>query len=123
MAAVLIIDDDPRIRELWSSALSKAGFSVHAAGSGARGIEIVKTEQVDVAIIDLIMPDKDGIETLLEIKSARPDMKVLAVSGGGEILNASYVDIADRLGADATLRKPVSIDRLCRVVAELAAGK
>lgn len=123
MAIVLIIDDDPRIRELWERALALAGFTVRTAASGARGIEIATTERVDVVITDIVMPDKDGIETLLEIRSARPDMKVLAVSGGGEFLNASYVDIADRLGADATLRKPVSIGHLCRVVAELAAGK
>jgi DNA-binding NarL/FixJ family response regulator len=66
------------------------------------------------------MPGRDGIETLLEINSARPQVKVLAVSGGGTYVPDSFVELTDKLGADATLRKPVNIDRLCSVVKKLA---
>ncbi len=69
------------------------------------------------------MPDKDGIETLLEIKSARPQTRIIAVSGGGEILSSSYVKVAEKLGADAALQKPVDIDELCRVVSDLAGAR
>lgn len=122
MAVVLIVDDDPDIRELWALVLGEAGFVVRAAPSGVEGIEIAESEHIDVVVTDILMPNKDGIETLLEIKSINPNVKVLVVSGGGSALRKSFLDVADKLGADATLPKPVDIDRLCAVVEQLAAA-
>lgn len=123
MAVVLIIDDDAQIRELWADILSEEGHKVRAAPSGVQGVEIAKSEDVDVIITDILMPDKDGIETLLEIKSIRPKTRIVAVSGGGEILSSAYVKVAEKLGADAALQKPVDIDELCRVVSDLAGAR
>jgi DNA-binding NtrC family response regulator len=120
MAVVLIIDDDAQIRNLWADVLSEQGFDVRVAPSGVEGVEIAVSERIDVVVTDILMPDKDGIETLLEIKSTRPDAKVLVVSGGGTLLSSSYTRIAEKLGADASLQKPVEIGRFCRVVAALA---
>ena len=120
MAVVLIIDDDPDIRDLWTVVLGEAGFDVRAAPSGVEGIEIAESEHIDVVVTDILMPNKDGIETLLEIKSINPNAKVLVVSGGGSALRKSFLDVADKLGADATLPKPVDIDRFRAVVEQLA---
>lgn len=120
MAVVLIIDDDAQIRDLWTDALSQEGFEVRSASSGVKGVEIAKSEPIDVVVTDIIMPEKDGIETLMEIKAALPQAKVLAVSGGGAMINDSYLEIAGKLGADAILQKPVNIGRFCRLVRKLA---
>lgn len=122
MAVILIIDDDAQIRDLWADVLEQEGFDVRVAPSGVEGVEIAASEKVDVVVTDILMPDKDGIETLLEIKSARPQAKVLVVSGGGTMLTASYTGIAEKLGADASLQKPVEIRRFCSVVAQLASA-
>ncbi|MFP4003826.1 MAG: response regulator [Alphaproteobacteria bacterium] len=120
MPVVLIVDDDEYIRDLWAEALSEEGFEVRAAPSGVQGVEIAKAERIDVIVTDILMPDKDGIETLLEIKSACPHTRILVVSGGGLLLSSSYVRVAEKLGADASLQKPVDLERFCNVVAELA---
>jgi len=122
MAVVLIIDDNAQIRDLWADSLSEAGFDVRAAPSGVQGMEIARAEKVDVIVTDIFMPEKDGIETLLEIKSVRPQAKVLVVSGGSAMMDKSFLEVAERLGADATLQKPVDIDRFCELVTRLAEG-
>ena len=120
MAVVLIIDDDPHIRTLWDYALSEDGFSVRTAPSGLEGVEIARREHVDVVVTDIHMPDKDGIETLLEIKSMNPEAKVVVVSGGGSVGRMSFLGAADKLGADATLAKPFDIHQLSAVVGALS---
>ncbi len=121
MARVLVIDDDPLVLDLWVDALLDAGHQVLSAAGGACGVRMAISESPDVVITDVLMPEKDGIETLREVKAANPGIRVLVVSGGGTSLRDGYLWAADRLGADATLPKPVDIDRLCATVDGLAA--
>ena len=120
MSVVLIIDDDPHIRTLWDHALTENGFSVRTAPTGMEGVEIARREHVDVVVTDIHMPDKDGIETLLEIKSMNPEAKVVVVSGGGLVGGMSFLGAAGKLGADATLAKPFDIHQLSAVVGKLS---
>lgn len=122
MPEILIVDDNADIRGLWSEALSERGFKVRVAPCGYEAVRIAGSEPVDVVVIDLIMPDKDGIETLLETKAVRPQARILVVSGGGAMIPGSYVEIAKELGAHAALQKPVDIEHFCEVVSKLAAS-
>ena len=118
-ASILIIDDDLQIRELCSDVLSDDGFVAQAVSSGCEGIDLIRRSRVDLVITDILMPEKDGIETLLEIKSVNPEIKVIVMSGGGISAQTIFLETAGKLGADATLAKPVDIDELSRVVTTL----
>lgn len=120
MTAVLIIDDDTDIRELWASFLEDGGYEISLAASGADGLRIIDERPIDIVVTDVLMPDKDGIETLLEIKQRQPRAKVLVVSGGGISSNTAMLDVADAMGADGVLQKPVEMDKFCSTIAGLA---
>lgn len=119
MASVLIIDDDPQIRDLWTDILEDEGYEVISAENGSTGVRIVQSRQIDVVVTDIIMPDKDGLETIIEIQSYNPAAKIIAVSGGGEQLKTSFLPVAGALGAVATLQKPVDINEFCDAVSAL----
>lgn len=120
MATVLIIDDDSAVRDLLTDVLLQDGHFVRTAKSGTLGVEIAKGEAIDLVVTDIMMPDKDGIETLLEIKAHKPNLKVMAVSGGGTIKDGSFLGVAQELGADAVLEKPVDIYEFSDKVALMA---
>lgn len=119
MPAILIIDDDDAVRLLLEDALTENGFDVVSAPSGVEGVEIAQTEHVDVVITDILMPDKDGLETLMELKKSCPHIKVLVISGSGEFLENSFLEMANKLGADASLAKPLDIKQLISTVSDL----
>lgn len=104
---VLVIDDEKDILELITAMLSAEGYEVISAEDGERGIALLKDRpDVEVVITDLIMPNKEGIETILDVRRIRPDVKVLAMSGGGRGGAATYLSTAKNIGAAATLAKP-----------------
>jgi DNA-binding response OmpR family regulator len=108
----LVIDDEPGIRLLASRALKAAGCEVHDAADGNAGLKILERTAIDVVIIDIIMPEKEGVETIMEIKRRWPNIKVIAISGGGRIGPDSFLRLAEGLGADATMKKPLSFQEL-----------
>ncbi len=121
MAVVLIIDDDPAIRELWRAALEAEGHRVLTAPSGLEGVEIARSQPIEVVVTDLYMPGKDGIETVREIKRAWPGIRVLIVSGGGRMNEKPFLNFALKFGAEKALQKPVELDHFCAAVDELVA--
>lgn len=122
MPAILIIDDNDEIRALWSDILEDEGHEVLLADSGVAGVKIARTRKVDVIVTDIMMPDKDGLETIMEIQSHNPTAKIIAVSGGGDMLKESFLPVAGALGAVMTLQKPVDINEFCAAVSSLAAA-
>jgi len=104
MARVLIVDDDPYIREGVHDVLKACGHSVIEAENGAVGLDRLATHSVDLVLVDLVMPRKEGIETIQEIRRAQPDKKIVAMSGCDA--KGTYLGFAKRLGADAVLSKP-----------------
>lgn len=102
--SVLIIDDHQQIRELLRDILEGEGLLVVEAADGREAIEIARYRHLDLLVTDLIMPEMEGIETILAIRSFRPDIGIIAISGAAE----SYLQAAKLLGADFTLRKPFS---------------
>lgn len=122
LAAVLIIDDNEEIRTLWTDVLEDEGHSVIQAESGVVGVKLARAHPVDVIVTDIMMPDKDGLETIIEIQSHNPTAKIIAVSGGGDMLKQSFLPVAGALGAIMTLNKPVDINEFCEAVSTLAAA-
>lgn len=112
MANVLIIDDDPEVLSLFAEALNDAGHTVHQASNGVEGLSQIEAAKPDVVVVDIFMPEMDGIETILNIRHANPGMRVVAISGGGQSRNFAFLDTSPDMGADLTLHKPILPDEL-----------
>ena len=123
MANILIIDDDDARRRAMRRILERAGHSVREAPDGARGLALYREEAADVVVTDLIMPEKEGIETIIELREAYPGVRILAVSGGGTVDPDGPLTDARFLGADAALPKPFSVEDLQAAVARLLERK
>jgi CheY-like chemotaxis protein len=104
MARVLVVDDDADIREGVHDVLAGCGHSVLEAANGAFALRQLASHSVDLVLMDILMPDKEGIETIQEIRRTQPDKKILAMSGC--VARHDYLDFARYLGADAVLTKP-----------------
>ena len=119
MGRVLVIDDEPQIRSLLRMMLERAGYEVEEAPDGIEGIRIYRNNPVDLIISDLIMPNKDGIGMIIELKKEFPDVKIIAMSGGGLNKPEGYLEGAKKLGAQRTLTKPIDRDELLRTVSDI----
>lgn len=118
MKRVLIADDEPEIRNIFSTILEKQGYEVETAANGDEAVKIFKASQPDLVLLDIIMPEKDGVEALGIMLKESGDVKIIAVSGGGRIAPEDYLKMAKVLGAHKTLRKPVSKKDLIEAVRE-----
>jgi CheY-like chemotaxis protein len=118
MPRILIVDDTRLMRDSLVDVLSAAGHSVVTADNGAEAVEkVAEDDGFDLIITDIIMPEMDGIEAILEIQTMRPEVKIIAISGGSARLAKSQgLDTARRLGAAAVLEKPFEVDALLDAV-------
>lgn len=119
MASILIIDDDAEIRQLLQQMLQAEGYETLGAENGKVGLNIYRRNRPDLIITDLIMPEKEGIETIIELKKEYPDAKIIAISGGGRLTPENYLPIAKRLGAAYTFIKPLEKTALLEAIASL----
>jgi len=106
--SILVVDDEPGIRELLSMMLEAAGHTVAVAEDGVQAPKILATHPVEVIITDLLMPERDGLEFITEVRKKYPGIKIIAMSGGGHIARDSYLRIAKNFGAHFLLEKPFS---------------
>ncbi len=120
MASILIIDDNPDFRRMLERVLSRAGHRIATAAGGHEGLARFQDCPVDVVITDIVMPEGEGVETILALRKLRPHCRIIAVSGGGYRGPDCYLGIAERLGADRVFPKPVRPDELVGAVAALA---
>jgi DNA-binding response OmpR family regulator len=121
MANILLIDDNPGLLKMQVEFLRHAGHGVTTAANGKEGVQLGRSRPFDLLITDIIMPEKDGIEVIVELRRAIPRMKIIAISGGGRIGPSDYLDLAHKLGAATTLTKPFSGKDLVDAVAALLA--
>ncbi|WP_299982521.1 response regulator [Desulfobacula sp.] len=99
MKQILIIDDEAPIRKMLRILLEKNDYAVIDAQDGSQGVKLFKEHKPDLIITDLIMPEKEGLETIIEIKKLNLDTKIIAISGGGVVGPETYLDLAKNLGA------------------------
>jgi DNA-binding response OmpR family regulator len=119
---IVVIDDNAELRELIGDALTHAGYEVTLAHDGAKGIDALRSGRTELAITDIFMPEKDGIELIGLLKNEFPDVPILAISGAIRFATSSgadYLSMARRLGADRVLRKPFDVTKLLAIVREI----
>ena len=119
MATILIIDDDKSILSFLKERLIYEGFNVLTAIDGKEGMNLFNDNQVDLVITDIIMPDKDGFGTIIELKRICPDIKIIAMSGMGLGMLEPCLKTAKFSGAEHALAKPFEISNLLTAVYEL----
>ena len=116
---ILVIDDEYMMRYLLTLSLEQNGYEVISAADGQEGIDILEGgERVSIVITDIVMPRKEGIETIIEIRRKFPDVKIMAISGAGERKD-EFLALAKKLGANAVMPKPIDFERLTDLVAQL----
>lgn len=116
MAHIFVADDSSTVRAVICAMLQKHGHTVFEACDGSECIAQFSNCCPDLVITDIFMPKKDGIETIIHIRRMWPQVKILAISGGGADRDMSYLDHAKALGADESLSKPFEMHRLIEVV-------
>ena len=109
---VLVVDDDVMVLQAVVILLEDHGFNVLAAVDGDQGLREYRTHRPDVILTDIIMPQKEGISLIRDLRREFPEAKIVAMSGGGRVGNSDYITIAKALGADTGLNKPFDEDQL-----------
>lgn len=113
---ILVIDDDVDVRSSIATMLETGGYSVIKAGNGVEAERAIERGNVELVLTDLLMPDKDGIEVINDLRKSRPGLPIVAMSGGGHLPRAQYLAMARRLGAKDVLEKPFTFDQLTMTV-------
>ncbi len=123
MARILIIDDDVTVRQAIRRILEKVGYEVVEASDGEEGMRLFYENPADLVITDIFMPGKEGLETIMELQGKFPNVKIIAISGGGKTdlsksLKTDFLMMAEQLGA-RSLEKPFELEELLKMVQEL----
>ena len=116
MKRILVVDDEVQIRTMLTEILEQEGYEVHAAGNGEEGLDLAGKLAFDLVITDMIMPVKDGLKFIMELVRDQPDLKIIAISGGGAIKAERYLTMAGYLGDVATLEKPFKLEVLLELI-------
>lgn len=119
MARILLIDDDALVRGMLAATLRKAEHLVLEASNGVDGVDSARTEKPDLVITDMLMPDKEGMQTIMEIKALDANIKIIAISSGGSAKNMSFLELAKKAGANDVLAKPFKPDILIEKIKSL----
>ena len=120
MPRILVIDDDEQIRLLLRSILEREGYEVETAADGAQGLNFFRKDPADLVITDILMPEKEGLETIRELCDEFPDAKIIAISGGGSLAHPEvYLELCKKFGALRTFQKPVDRHELVTAVREI----
>jgi DNA-binding response OmpR family regulator len=117
---ILVIDDDDLVRKTIKLGLEAAHYQVEEATDGAIGLEIASQGAFDLVITDILMPNKEGIETIQELRREKPAVKIIAISGGDR-RGGSFLEVAAKLGADKALRKPFRPQELLDCIQDVLA--
>lgn len=121
MAIILIVDDDPTVRLIADELLRGDDHAIVAAEDGNEALEIIGILPVDLVVLDMLMPNKDGLETILELRKLQPDIRILAISSGGQRGLGALLRMALLFGADESLQKPLRLETFADTVTRLLA--
>jgi CheY-like chemotaxis protein len=113
---IVVADDDPVVQQTCKHCLEAAGYQVMLADSGADAVRAVVDGEVSIVLLDVFMPDMDGLETLLSIKKKSPSTPVVVMTGGGARIRLDFLDAAKIFGADDVMRKPFTAQQLVSII-------
>lgn len=116
MAKILIVDDERLVRESLRDILEEKGHDVVEAANGRQAVDTLRKEPSALVVTDIMMPEKEGLETIIAVKRGFPVTPILAISGGGRIRNVDLLNLAKQCGAERILAKPFSVEELMEVV-------
>lgn len=116
---ILVIDDEPTSLDLLRRILEINGYEVQLAVNGLEGVELFRRNPCDLVITDMVMPKKDGLQTILDLRDDYPDLPVIAISGGGTISKERYLAVAGYLDKVVTIAKPFTIKSIVKAVEHL----
>ncbi|MCP5049637.1 MAG: response regulator [bacterium] len=116
---ILVIEDDDIMQQVINDLMEREGYEPTVASNGIEGVKSHRENPFDLVITDLVMPEMEGLETISHLKSITPDLKIIAISGGGQIVTGQYLHIADKIGAAYTFPKPLDFKAICAAVKEL----
>ena len=119
MAYILIIDDDPQVCSLLKQVFENEGYTVQSALNGVEGINRYRDKPAELVILDILMPEKEGLETIVDLRREFPHVKIIAMSAGSERAKINLLDLARRLGAQHTITKPFDLLAITDLVAKL----
>ncbi|MGA6827596.1 response regulator [Nitrospira sp. NS4] len=113
MPSVLVVDDEDQIRQLIRDTLEQAGYEVQEARNGKQGLECYRAKPADLVVMDILMPDQDGLESIMTLRREFPASRVIAITGGCDMIGIlNFLDVAKMLGARRTLQKPFDMQTL-----------
>lgn len=121
MALVLVIDDEPLMRRTLRTALERAGHRVEEAQNGKEGLEKFSADTPDLVLTDIVMPDREGVETIGDIRRLNAKVPIIAMSGGGSVGGTLFLRLAEEFGATRTMAKPIRNADLLKLVDECLA--
>ncbi len=122
MATILLVDDDDQVRDMLKKIFVMEGYEVVEAADGQQATDLYDPGTIDVVVTDIVMPEKEGLQTIREIREVNPEARIIAISGGGRIKPQDYLDWANRIGVDKTFIKPVRRAEILAAVSELLEG-
>ena len=122
MSSILVVDDDTQVLDVMSEMLRLEGHNVSIAENGQQAVNQMRDARFDLVITDLIMPEKEGFETIADIRKNSSELPIIAISGGGRVGPMDYLETARFISADATLAKPFGHQELITTVSDLLAG-
>lgn len=117
MSSILVVDDETQIRGLVRETLEQAGHHVTEARDGKEALQQYRLAPVDLVIMDILMPNQDGLETTVALRREFPRAKIIVITGGSEMIGTlNFFDVAKMLGAHGTLQKPFEMKALLDTV-------
>jgi DNA-binding response OmpR family regulator len=119
MARIFVFDDEPSILLMIKKMLEKEGHEVDIALNGRAGMELFDKYIPDLLITDIIMPEQEGMETIITLRKKFPDLKIIAISGGGRLVSEGYLPSAKILGANVVFNKPLVQKEFVKAVSTL----
>jgi len=121
MAVIVVVDDDPTIQMIAAELLRQGDHAVVAASDGDEALRILAAMKVDLVVMDMLMPNKDGLETIIEARGLYPDLRILAISSGGRVGVGDLLRMARLFGANETYVKPLRLDSFAETVDRMLA--
>lgn len=116
---ILVIDDEPSALDVLQKILEGEGYEVQVAANGLDGVALFRRQPCDLVITDMVMPVKDGLQTILELRDEAPDLPIIAISGGGVISKERYLTVAGYLDRVITIAKPFTVLEIVTAAAKL----